>query len=166
MKIGPRNKEVSPVCVGVFVQMLPAANLCLASLSSTTVTFSLSLYLQLLFIPLKTKCTHTHTHILIRYHWIWECVWSQFVAVSTPGLCFYLFLPLVLFVPRSSVEPCLETGAYLHLYGKMNCIDKQQENLYFQQIFQLLTQFWSILQRQASPSTAVIAALFLCLWSE
>lgn len=109
---------------------------------------------------------HTHTHILIRYHWIWECVWSQFVAVSTPGLCFYLFLPLVLFVPRSSVEPCLETGAYLHLYGKMNCIDKQQENLYFQQIFQLLTQFWSILQRQASPSTAVIAALFLCLWSE
>lgn len=164
MKIGPRNKEVSPVCVGVFVQMPPVANLCLASLSSTTVTFSLSLYHQLLFIPLKTKCTHTH--ILIRYHWIWEYVWSQYVAVSTPGLCFYLFLPLILFVPCSSVEPCLETGAYLHLYGKMNCIDKQQENLYFQQIFQLLTQFWSILQRQASPSTAVIAALFLCLWSE
>lgn len=164
MKIGPRNKEVSPVCVGVFVQMLAVANLCLASLSSTTVTFSLSLYLQLLFIPLKTKCTHTHTSWLDTTGFGNTC--DLFVAVFTPGLCFYLFLPLVLFVPRSSVEPCLETGAYLHLYGKMNCIDKQQENLYFQHIFQLLTQFWSILQRQASPSIAVIAALFLCLWSE
>lgn len=129
------NKE-DFLCVIMFC----VANLCQESLRRT-LTFSLSLQ-------------HSPKEFLF------DCLKSTFFSWQRPLWAFFSsflhFFNLHLFA-----HPYLETGAHLHLYRKMHCMERIFISCRFFQI-----QFWWVLQRQASSCTAVIAALFSCLWSE
>lgn len=107
-----------------------------------------------LYVNLKYKSIHNVLFLLISDHWILE-VYS-FI---------YSFLP---FYPHFFVY-WASTGdwqSFASLWEDVLYRQKQQKNPYFLQIFQMLTQFWSILQGRASSCTTVIAALFSCLWLE
>lgn len=161
--------------------MWPLANVCHAS-QWRTVTFSpfsspkhflkpLSLWL---YASLKCESLHTLTYTLFSSCWVattgfrnqnnLSLLWFhiKFILFIYSFLTFFFLL-----IPLLFTEPRQETGVHLHLYGKMYCIDKNNRRIFIScSFFQMLTQFWSILQRQASSCSTVIAALFPRLWSE
>lgn len=142
-EIGPENKEASP-CVCVFVSLV--ANVCHASLWSTTVTFSLSLHHELPYTPQSPylQCsvlvhkaspdTHSHTHsVVLPSHWAET---TGFGNQSNLSLLWFHTKFILLFIPFFTsflhlfTESQLETGPHLHLYGEMYCIDKNNRRIF------------------------------------
>lgn len=163
-EIGPKNKEARPcICVCVFVSRV-ASSKCVSCISvennshlqpfssPSTSKHSLKPLSLLLYVSLKCSSIHTVLFLLSSDHWICEV---------------YSFIYSVFLI--SSFVYWASTGdrhSFASLWEDVLYRQKQQGNLYILQIFQMLTQFWSVLQRRASSCTTVIAALFSCLWSE
>lgn len=162
-----RTKKLGPVSVCVCVSlcpMLPVANVCHVSLLGTTVTFSLSLHHQLLNTP--------QSPYLLDCMWIWNTntMFSSCWVVTNGFWKFILsFIHFCLLFLNFSFVYWASTGdwhSFASLWDDVLYRQKHQKSPYFLQFSQMLTQFWSILQRQASSCTTVIAALFSCLWLE